>query len=58
LSGGQFGRITLYAKSTSMPTTTAGWLDRAPGLSSVTVLGGTAAVSDLVAGRAQQAVLQ
>jgi putative cell wall-binding protein len=58
LSGGQLGRITLYARSTSMPTTTASWLDRAPGLSSVTVLGGTAAISDLVAGRAQRAVLQ
>ncbi len=58
LSGGQFARVTLYAKSTSMPTTTSSWLDRAPGLRSVTVLGGTAAVSDLVAGRAQRAVLQ
>ena len=58
LSGGQLGRITLYAQSTRMPTTTASWLDRAPGLSSVTVLGGSAAIGDLVAGRAQQAVLQ
>ncbi|HET8766971.1 MAG TPA: cell wall-binding repeat-containing protein, partial [Pedococcus sp.] len=58
LSGGQFGRITLYAMATSMPSTTAAWLDAAPGLTSVTVLGGTGVLNDLVAGRAQRAVLQ
>jgi putative cell wall-binding protein len=58
LSGGQLGRITLYATATTMPASTAGWLDAAPGLEGVTVLGGTAAISDLVAGRAQRAVLQ
>ncbi len=58
LSGGQFGRVTLYTKGTSMPSTTAAWLDAAPGLREVTVLGGTGAVNELVAGRAQRAVLQ
>lgn len=58
LSGGQLGRITLYATATAMPASTAGWLDAAPGLEDVTVLGGTAAISDLVAGRAQRSVLQ
>jgi putative cell wall-binding protein len=58
LSGGQLGRITLYAKAATMPSTTAYWLDHQPGLASVTVLGGSAVVSDLVAGRAQRAVLQ
>ena len=58
LAGGQFGRVTLYAQSTTMPATTASWLDRAPNLKSVTVLGGTAAIGELVAGRAQRAVLQ
>jgi putative cell wall-binding protein len=58
LAGGQFGRVTLYAKATTMPATTAAWLDSAPNLKSVTVLGGTAAISELVAGRAQRAVLQ
>ena len=57
LSGGQFGRITLYAAATWMPSSTAAWLDGAPGLESVTVLGGTATVGELVAGRAQRAVL-
>ena len=58
LSGGQFGRITLYAMATTMPSTTAAWLDAAPDLTSVTVLGGTGVLNDLVAGRAQRAVLQ
>ena len=58
LAGGQFGRVTLYAKATTMPATTASWLDRAPNLKGVTVLGGTAAIGELVAGRAQRAVLQ
>jgi hypothetical protein len=58
LAGGQLSRITLYAEATAMPATTASWLDRAVGLKSVTVLGGTAAIGDLVAGRAQRAVLQ
>ncbi|NNM46387.1 cell wall-binding repeat-containing protein [Knoellia koreensis] len=56
LSGGQLGRIMLYARRTVMPSATASWLDQAPGLRSVTVLGGTGAVNELVAGRAQQAV--
>lgn len=58
LSGGQFGRITLYATAVTMPASTARWLDAAPDLEGVTVLGGTAAIGELVAGRAQRAVLQ
>ena len=58
LSGGQFGRPTLYVRTTSMPAVVAGWLDGSPDLARVTVLGSNAVVSDLVAGRAQRAVLQ
>jgi hypothetical protein len=56
LSGGQFG--TLYVRPTSMPGVVASWLDGSPDLARVTVLGGENAVSSLVAGRAQRAVLQ
>jgi hypothetical protein len=58
LSGGQFGRATLYVKPTSVPAVVASWLDGSPDLARVTVLGGEGAVSNLVAGRAQRAVLQ
>jgi putative cell wall-binding protein len=58
LSGGQFGRATLYVQAARVPTEVATWLDRSPDLARATVLGGTGAVSDLVAGRVQRAVLQ
>ena len=58
LSGGQIGRPTLYVRSASMPAVVASWLDGSPDLARVTVLGSGAVVSDLVAGRAQRAVLQ
>ena len=58
LPGGQFGRATLYVRSTSVPAVVASWLDGSPDLAKVTVLGGQVAVGDLVAGRAQRAVLQ
>ena len=41
-----------------MPAVVASWLDGSPDLARVTVLGSNAVVSDLVAGRAQRAVLQ
>ena len=47
-----------WKPASSMPSTTAAWLDAASDLRSVTVLGGTGVVGDLVAGRAQRAVLQ
>jgi putative cell wall-binding protein len=58
LSGGQFGRATLYVQAVRVPSEVATWLDRSPDLTKATVLGGTGAVSDLVAGRVQRAVLQ
>ena len=58
LSGGQFGRATLYVQATSVPSVVASWLDGSPDLAAATVLGGPSAVGDLVAGRVQRAVLQ
>ncbi len=58
LSGGQFGRATLYVQAVKVPTDVASWLDRSPDLAKATVLGGSGVVGDLVAGRVQRAVLQ
>ena len=58
LSGGQFGRATLYVQAARVPTDVASWLDRSPDLAKATVMGGSGVVSDLVAGRVQRAVLQ
>ncbi|SES43276.1 Putative cell wall binding repeat 2 [Pedococcus cremeus] len=58
LSGGQFGRATLYVTSLRVPADVASWLDGAPDLQKATVLGGSGVVDDLVAGRVQRAVLQ
>jgi putative cell wall-binding protein len=57
LSGGQLGRVTLYVHEGGVPSQVAGWLDRSPDLKRVTVMGGPASVPDIVAGRAQQAVI-
>ena len=58
LSGGQFGRATLYVTSLRVPADVASWVDAAPDLEKATVLGGSGVVDDLVAGRVQRAVLQ
>ncbi|MBD3782541.1 MAG: cell wall-binding repeat-containing protein [Micrococcales bacterium] len=57
LSGGQLGRITVYANGNTLPAPVASWLDGNARLALVTVLGGEASVGPLAAGRAQQAVL-
>jgi putative cell wall-binding protein len=58
LAAGQLGRISVYARTTVMPSPAAAWLDAASDLRSVTVVGGLSSINDLVAGRAQRAVLQ
>ena len=40
LSGGQFGRATLYVQTTTMPAAVASWLDGSSDLARATVLGG------------------
>ena len=57
LAAGQLGRPTLISTATSMPSSTGTWLTQDPGLTSVVVVGGPAAVGDTVAGIAQAAVL-
>ena len=57
LAAGQLGRPTLISTATSMPSSTGTWLTQDPGLTSVVVVGGPAAVGDPVAGVAQAAVL-
>jgi hypothetical protein len=49
LPGGVFGRPVLLTPSTSLSTATRSWLVANPAVESVTVLGGTGAVSDFAA---------